>query len=381
MPDVRATSGNYVAPPADLARSSRDPQALRPRLETWLASRFPAGAGVSQLEATAANGMSSETILFVARWSDDDAPREEQLVARLAPDPTDVPVFPSYDLERQFRAIQRVGELTSVPVPRVWWYESEPRHLGTPFFVMSRVDGEVPPDVLPYNFGDSWLFEATLEERRRLQDASVRVLAELHAIERPEEEFAFLADDARGDTALQRKVTQARKWYEWATRDTGRAPLVERAFAWLEAHWPSDGGDTVLNWGDSRIGNVIYRDFEPVAILDWEMACLGPRELDVAWMVYAHRVFEDLAVDYGFPGMPDFLVLDDVVSTYERTSGHSLDDLEFYTTLAAVQYAIVFLRTGHRSIHFGERDAPQEVDELIMNRRPLELMLAGEYWR
>ena len=33
---------------------------------------------------------------------------------------------------------------------------------------------------------------------------------------------------------------------------------------------------TVFNWGDSRIGNMLWRDFEPVAVLDWEMATVGP---------------------------------------------------------------------------------------------------------
>ena len=381
MVDVPSTSDDrYVVPPADLARSSRDPDALRGRLEHWLASRWRSDATVSRLEATSANGMSSETMLFDAASAKGGAPTVEHLVARLAPDDADVPVFPSYDLERQFRVLQAVAGLSAVPVPQVWWYEPDGSHLGAPFFVMSRVDGEIPPDILPYNFGDSWLFAATPEDRRRLQDASVRVLVDLHAIARPEEQLGFLTLDAPGDTPLRRKVAHTRAWYEWATTDVGPSPLVERAFAWLDEHWPGEESAAVLNWGDSRIGNVIYRYFAPVAILDWEMACLGPRELDVAWMVYAHRVFEDLAVDHGFPGMPEFLVLDDVVSTYETLSGQPLHDLEFYATLAAVQYAIVFLRTGQRSIHFGERDAPGEVDELIMNRDPLERMLGGEYW-
>ena len=51
----------------------------------------------------------------------------------------------------------------------------------------------------------------------------------------------------------------------------------------------------VLAWGDSRIGNVLYEDFRPVAVLDWEMATLGPRELDVAWIIFAHKVFQELA--------------------------------------------------------------------------------------
>src|SRR2546429_834837 len=44
-------------------------------------------------------------------------------VARLAPDPSAVPVFPTYDLIRQARTIALVAEKSSVPVPRIYWSE------------------------------------------------------------------------------------------------------------------------------------------------------------------------------------------------------------------------------------------------------------------
>jgi len=366
-----------------LQRSSRDPDQLRRRLERWLATKLPPGAApvVGSLEGTSANGMSSETLLFDAEWARDGARRPQRLVARVAPDTADVPVFPSYDLDRQYQAIGLVDRLTAVPVPPVWWSEPDPEPLGAPFFVMGRIDGQVPPDVMPYNFGDSWLFDAHPADQRRLQDATVAVLAELHAIEHPEERFAFLALDAPGDTPLRRRVSHTRAWYEFAAAGLGRrSPLVERGFAWLDAHWPADEGPTVACWGDSRIGNVMYRDFAPVAVLDWEMAALGPRELDVAWLIYGHRIFEDIANSMDLPGMPQFLRPDDVAGRYESLTGHTLRDLGFYGTYAALQYAIVFLRTGHRQVHFGEVDAPSHVDDLVMNREPLERMLAGNYW-
>ena len=37
----------------------------------------------------------------------------------------------------------------------------------------------------------------------------------------------------------------------------GGSPMVERALAWLEANEPATSTDTVLCWGDSRIGNVM----------------------------------------------------------------------------------------------------------------------------
>ena len=93
--------------------------------------------------------------------------RNESLVARMAPAESDVPVFASYDLRRQFDTLRLVEQLTTVPVPKMWWMESDPTALGSQFFVMSRVDGDVPPDVMPYTFGDNWLFDAPASRSRR----------------------------------------------------------------------------------------------------------------------------------------------------------------------------------------------------------------------
>ena len=369
---------------APIQRSSRDQDVLRTRLERWLAGRLPAGADprITAIAGTSANGMSSETLVFEAEWS--GGPEGERqarsLVARLAPGAGDVPVFSRYDLDHQFDTIRQVADLTDVPVPPPLWYEPDAAAVGAPFFVMGRVDGRVPPDVMPYNFGDSWLFDAAAADQRRLQDATVEAIARLHAIDRPTERFAYLAPANVGDSPLRHRLDWAGAWYRWAAADHDRSPLVERALAWLEDHLPSHENDPVLCWGDSRIGNVIYDGFEPAAILDWEMATLGPPELDVTWLVYAHRMFEDIAGGFGLPGMPDFLRLEDVAATYEAASGRSLRDLGWYGTFGAVLFAIVFLRIGARSVHFGEKDMPDDVDELITNRDGLERMLAGDYW-
>lgn len=357
--------------PTEMRRSSRDPEQLSAALTGWLHGKH-AGAEITELQTTSATGMSSDTLLFDARWDGGT----ERLVARLAPAPEDVPVFGSYDLHKQFRLIRAVGELTSVPVPQTFWHEPDRSIIGTEFFVMSRVDGQVPPDLLPYNFGDSWLFSAAPSHQRTLQDATVDVLAELHGMEPP----AFLQFDEPGDTALRRHVAHTLAWYEYVAADGVRSPLIERAFGWLDEHWPHES-DPVTCWGDSRIGNVIYGpDFRPAAVLDWEMAGLGPRELDVAWCIYSHRGFEDIAHALGLAGMPHFLRRDDVVERYQRQTGYELRELDFYEVYSAIQFAIVYLRVNARAAHFGEREMPADPDELLYNREPLERMLAGDYF-
>jgi aminoglycoside phosphotransferase (APT) family kinase protein len=368
------TARSVDAPPqpGDMQRSNRDLERTRVLLEQWLAAKVPTPT-VSDLVAPEANGMSSETLLFDATW--DGLTR--RLVARVAPAASDVPVFETYELHHQFLTMREVRARTDVPVPEVFWSEPGEDAIGSAFFVMERIDGEVPPDVMPYNFGESWLFHASPEDQSRLQETSVAILPALHAIQDAPHVFAFLGD---GDQALRKHVDAQARYYEWAITQGPRSPLVERMFSWLEAHWPRQEGPTVLSWGDSRIGNVMYRDFEPVAVLDWEMAALAPPEMDLAWMIFMHRAFEDMASEWGFPGMADFMKRDDVLSLYERLSGYTPRDFEFYAMCAGLRWGIVGLRTALRSIHFGEREMPDDPDDLCMTRSTLERMVAGTYW-
>ena len=275
-------SQNTSEVPTKLQRSSRDPAAVPRLLETWLGGLLPAGAQphVVVHSGVDANGMSSETIMLDVTWRDGGAERVGRYVARVEPTAADVPVFPRYDLQAQYEVIRAVGELTDLPVPELGFAEPTGEVLGTPFFLMHRVDGVIPPDVLPYPFGDNWLFDADRAQQEALQRDTVSLLARLHALPEPTSTFAYL-DPARhghqGATPLQRHLARTRAWYEFAAADIGSSPLAERCLAWLESHLPSpDPDDTVVLWGDARIGNVIYRDFAPVAVLDWEMASLGP---------------------------------------------------------------------------------------------------------
>jgi aminoglycoside phosphotransferase (APT) family kinase protein len=368
-----------------MRRTSRDREQLRLALQRWLADRLPPGANpqIPELTTSATTGMSSETVLFPAIWLDDNGVRTEDLVCRIAPDPDDVPVFPSYDMRSQFEVIRLVAQLTSVPVPNVRWLEEDTSLIGSPFFLMDRIDGTAPPDNPPYTFGGNWLADATEAQRQRMQQATIDILAQLHAIERAEERFGFLftdAEQAAGTTPLHRKIARTRAWYDWTTASGVRSPLVERGFRWLENNWPRDPGPTVLSWGDSRVGNVLYRDFAPVAVLDWEMAAVCPREIDLGWLIYAQCIFQDMSTVFELPGIATFLQRDDVAGYYEKVTGHTPRDLDFYTAYSALQYAIVFLRTGARSVHFGETDMPDDPDDLLFNREPLERMLAGTYW-
>ena len=361
-------------------RSTLDREEARTRLRGWLAGRLPPGSEpeISELSSPSGTGMSSETLLFDAEFREAGESRRLPLVARLAPHAADIPVFPHYDLAAQFRLLDLVARHSTVPVPAVRWLEEDPAALGTPFFVMERVEGRVPTDIPPYVFS-GWLYDAEAGERDQLRDATVEVIAGLHSIDLLKSDASFLDFGVPGDTALRRHVENQRDYYAWLTADGVRHPILERAFAWLDAHWPEQEGEAVISWGDSRIGNVLYRGFQPVALLDWEMAGLAPREVDLAWLCFMHRFFQEIAESLELPGLPNFLRLGDVAASYQSFSGHEPRDLLWYYTYAALRHGIIMARIHRRTVHFGQATWEEEADAAIPHRVLLESLL-DESW-
>jgi aminoglycoside phosphotransferase (APT) family kinase protein len=375
------TSGVEWVDPESLTISTRGADDLRVQLERWLAARTGDGsATISSLDRPSANGMSSESVLFDAQWEEGGAARSGEFVARLSPASDAYPIFQEYDLTRQARVMQFVAAHTDVPVPEVVFEEPSDSQLGTPFFVMRRINGLVPPDVMPYPMG-SWVTEATDEQRQRMERSAVEVLAGVHGATDDPDEWKFLEFTQSGETALRRHVAHEREYYEWA-RDGLRFPLLERSFEWLDDNWPAaaDAAPPVLSWGDSRIGNMMFRDFEPVAVLDWEMAGVAPRELDVGWMIFLHRFFQDLCFDMGLPGLPEMFKPENVAAHYAAVSGHEPLDLNWFIVYAALRHGIVMTRATRRGVHFGDQEMPHDPDDLVMHRRSLQAMLEGTYW-
>ncbi|NKY53557.1 phosphotransferase family protein [Nocardia vermiculata] len=361
-----------------LTTSARDLGELAERLTRWLTGRLDGPTPVvSNLTRPQAGGMSSSSVLFDASWERNGITEGGSFVARMAPEEGSFPVFETYDLETQYAVMAGVAEHTDIPVPGLAWYEADDTVLGTPFFVMRRVDGRIPEDNPPYVFV-GWLFDATDQQRLHVTRATVDVIARVHAITEPHTHFPALA--ASDTSALRRHFDAQRRWYRWALADDGyRIPLLERTFDWLEQNWPTDPGPDVLNWGDARPGNIIFDEFDPAAVLDWEMAAIGPRELDVAWLIFIHRFFQDMATRFEQPGLPDYLRRDDVVGHYEKLTGHTLRDLDWYIVYAALRHGIVMARIKRRMIHFGEDTDCTDRDDYVMHRPTLEALLDGTY--
>lgn len=317
---------------------SHQPEEIRRALEPWLAARLGADRVSIDDIASPAQGFSSETILMDVSWSQAGASKKLGMVARIQP--TRHQVIWRNDARLQFdmmKAMQR----HAVPVANCRWIEEKAGVLRSPFFVMDRVSGHTPLDNPPYGAA-GWVFDMTPAERRELWNNAIETMAVIHRIDW-RDGFGFLLERAGGRAGLDGVLAHLDEWYEWALG--GRPhPTVDPAIAWLRAHRPSTEPPTGISWGDCRIGNMIFGDDRSVlAVTDWEMAGLGPAEMDLAWWLFLDRFHSS---GYGLDRLPGLPGEAETVARYAELLGRPIADLHWYQVLAGVRFGLVMVRLG-----------------------------------
>lgn len=316
------------------------------QLAGWLADRLAAEAlRIDELEIPGHGGMSHDTVLFRARWTEAGHPREDRLVLRI--EPTGPLIFPSYDLAFQAEVMRLLGAGTRIPVPEVLWFEERAAIFGRPFYVMRAVPGLIPSDNPPFLMGGP-LFDASAEEQARAQRSVVETLAQLHRVDWRAVGLGFAERRRFGDSPLDQEFGYWRHYLDWAS-EAQPLPLLEAAFRWCVEQRPAVEGPPVFNWGDARYGNVVFApDFGVRAILDWEMAVLGPGELDLGWFIFIHETALMWLAD-----LPGFVDRDSVIEIYERARGRAVDDLHFYEAWAGFKAAAIHARMIQRDFAAG----------------------------
>jgi aminoglycoside phosphotransferase (APT) family kinase protein len=309
--------------------------ALHAQFVDWLTEQVGAPVQLGAFSTPGHGGFSNETILMTAEW--DRA--THGLVLRLAP--AGAGLFPDYDLDRQSRVLEALRAHTDVPVPEVLWREPDANVLGRAFYVMAHVDGRIPPDRPGYHFA-GWVKDAPPDEQALVLDAGLDAMARIHHVDPDAAGLGFLDRAEHGDGAVEQELGYWRAYLDWAS-EGARYDVLEQIYAWCAEHRPPEPARRGLVWGDARLGNLIYAE-EPLpngalpvhAVMDWEMALLGPPELDLGWYLFLER----LALQFT-DGLPGFLEPDGMVAAYERKLGRAVEHLDWYETWGGFRAACI----------------------------------------
>ena len=317
----------YESPVMD---TGRDPEEVRARLAPWLADRMGVpGLRIGAVEAPASSGVANETLLVEACWTSLGQERRKGLAVRIA---STRPLFAGRSFRNQYLVQEALAAEPGVPVPALVGYEEDPAVLGSPFFVAERVDGLVPGD-RPHFSEAGFVAAASPEQRRRLWESAVGALARLHAV--PSARLAFL-DPASGRSGLEEELHYWRGYTDRLDVGPGwNREMLERGWEWLIGHRPRDAASE-LSWGDARIGNMVFRDFEVVALLDWDTASLAGPVADLAWWIQMDRHSWELLPGLGRP--------DELVERWEHHTGREAAHLHWHLVFTAFRLGVIRMR-------------------------------------
>jgi len=202
---------------------------------------------------------------FVLERDDGRAPAGK-LVLRLAP--PNVKIAGPADIVRQARIISSMAR-TTVPVPPVYWYGDEGQFFGRPYFVVGFLNGvKLADEPFPP------------VQMRRLAVRGIEILAALHSLPWQPRRDAF------GDPfPLSEEMKRLDYLLDRPTLDPSVVARAPELRARLRTTLPQ-GARLGCVHGDFQWSNLLFDNEQPVALIDWEIASIGPVLLDLGWVCF-----------------------------------------------------------------------------------------------
>jgi aminoglycoside phosphotransferase (APT) family kinase protein len=299
------------------------------RLDAFLKSSIPGLAGEMRLERIA-GGQSNPTY-----YVDFD---NRRLVLRKRPPGTLLPS--AHSVDREFRVIKALAA-TDVPVPRLVLFHGDDDIVGTPFYVMERIEGRV--------FRDCAMPGVATPDRRAMYFSLADAMSKLHAVDPV---AVGLGDFGKPGDYFERQIGRwSGQWQESPSR--ADYPAIDELVGWLKAHKPADDGLVTIVHGDFRVGNMMFHPTEPriVAILDWELSTLGHPLADLAYCCIAWNSWPDeygglLGTDGEALNIPTQRVF---VDRYLKGSPKSGDLKPFHIVFVLFRLAMIFVGIADRA--------------------------------
>ncbi len=259
---------------------------IRERLQSWLRAQGVIDSTALSV-TTLAGGQSNPTYLLTSG--------DQQFVLRKQPDG---PLLKSaHAIDREYRVISALQNST-VPVPKAIAWCDDLSLVGTPFYLMSFLDGRVLVDQSLPSF--------SVAEREEVYREMNRVIAALHQID---PDAVGLSDYGRREGFIARQVD---RWSRNLQNSTlSLSDDMRFMMEWLPSHLPQESRSVLIH-GDYRLDNLIFdaHELRVIGVLDWELSTLGDPISDFAYHCMSWHIPHDLwrgigGVDLSKLGIPD----------------------------------------------------------------------------
>jgi aminoglycoside phosphotransferase (APT) family kinase protein len=310
----------------------RDLAEARQTMQRWLCAQDPAGRDVIVGELGRFDqGFSSEILTFEATYRAGGTTESMGMVVRIEPNET-YQLFLDTNFDGQYRVLEALARHTPARVPPTIGFESDPAHLGARFYVTGRCAGRTG------QLGLGWMSRLDGDGMERTWWNGLAAMAQIHRADPAGLGLGFLDQPRRGPDPLDQQLQYYWEYYCWVRGDETH-PAVEAAYDWLRRNKPLHLPPTGVVWGDAKRGNQLFtEDLECSAVLDFEMACLGPAEMDLGWWLEGeHQTAEVLSMPPP-PGIPE------TTARYGELIGRDIQDIEYYMIFAALRIAVLRIK-------------------------------------
>jgi aminoglycoside phosphotransferase (APT) family kinase protein len=313
-------------------------------VEAWLAPRLGADrVAMTDVRRPSGQGYSAETVMFSAECTRRAEVSHERMVLRLEnPEPAIYPPQSGEELteiEIQHRIMTAIDSHSAVPIAPIVGYEADEGVAGRPFFVMRFVEGQVPIEDPLYTV-EGFFADASPAQRHALVANGLEAMADLHAVDWRGAGLEWLVPEG----STPGTPTQVDLWECFGAQELRgrRHPLLDQAWAWLHVELPADRS-VGLCWGDPRPGNIIFGDFAPVCVTDFEASFIGAPEMDLGWWLMFDRTThpDGSRLD----GDPD---RDEQRRIYFELAGSEPVDTTAHEVFAAARYCVIVVRVMNR---------------------------------
>ncbi|GLQ05654.1 phosphotransferase [Sneathiella chinensis] len=237
----------------------------------------------------------------------------------------------AHAVEREYRIMSAL-QATDVPVARTYCLCEDPDIIGTPFYVMEKVEGRIIrkpeiPGVSP-------------TERAAIYDAMNDTMTKMHNVD---VDAAGLGDFGKKGNYFERQVGRWTKQYRAA--ETEVVETMENLIKWLPENMPDDNTTTICH-GDYRLENMIIHPTKPevVAVLDWELCTLGHPLADLAYNCMTYHFMHPASgglvnTDFAATGIP---TEQEYIDAYCRRTGRDgIENWEFYVAFSFFRLASI----------------------------------------
>ena len=236
----------------------------------------------------------------------------------------------AHDMKREFLIQSRLKPVYDL-VPKVIALCEDESILGSDFYIMERVQGDILRSEVPDSLKESQISV--------LAQSMVSGLVQLHSVQP-----TILAELNKGAGYVARQVEGWSKRYRNALTDD--VPTGESVISWLLASQPADVDSCIIH-GDWRIDNMVF-DLSAnklVGVLDWELATVGDPLMDIgsALAYWVDRDDEPMFASLrrqpsnleGMPTRSEFL------ARYLEISGRNCADFTFYEVFGLFRLAVI----------------------------------------